>query len=144
MTPYGRSLRHTGIVAAAVLGLLGLVYGLDLAMSSRDVPRGVTVAGVPVGGMTRAAAEQQLRERLEPRLAHPIALRAGDVDATLEPRRAGLTLDWPATLDHAGKQPLNPWSRLVSLWRTREVGVSTATDRAALTAALQGLHTQTD
>jgi vancomycin resistance protein YoaR len=140
----GRALRRTGIVAAVVLGLLALVYGIDLAMSSDDVPRGVTVAGVQVGGMARAAAQQRLREQLEPRLNHPITVRAGDVDATLNPRRAGLTLNWPATLDQAGKQSLNPWNRLASLWRTREVGVVTASDRAALTAALQGLRTQTD
>lgn len=140
----GRAPRRAGIVAAAVLGLLALVYGIDLAMSSGEVPRGVTVAGVPVGGMTRAAAEQRLREGLEPRLTHPITLRVGDVDAPLDPRQAGLTLNWPATLDQAGKQPLNPWARLASLWRTREVGVVTTDDRAALTGALQRLRTTTD
>jgi vancomycin resistance protein YoaR len=140
----GRALRRTGTVAAAVLGLLALVYGIDVAMSAGDVPRGVTVAGVPVGGMTRTVAEQRLREQLEPRLSHPITLRAGDVDTTLEPRRAGLTLDWPATLNQVGKQPRNPWTRLASLWRTREVDVVTASDRGALTVALQGLRTQTD
>src|SRR5918998_85897 len=68
----------------------------------------------------------------------------GDVDASLEPSRAGLTLDWPATLQQAGKQPLNPWTRLASLWRTREMGVITVGDRAALTVALEGLRAQTD
>ncbi|MDQ2883948.1 MAG: VanW family protein [Actinomycetota bacterium] len=139
-----RALRRTGIVVTAVLGLLALVYFIDLAMSSGDVPRGVTVTGVPVGGITRAAAEQRLREQLEPRLSHPITLQAGDVEATLDPARAGLTLDWPATVDQAGKQSLNPWTRLSSLWRTREVAVVTATDRGALTAALQGLRSTTD
>jgi vancomycin resistance protein YoaR len=143
-TNRGRALRRTGIIVAAVLGLLALVYGIDLAMSAGKVPRGVTVAGVHVGGMARATAEQQLREQLEPRLNQPIALRVGDVDATLEPRRAGLTPDWTATLAQAGKQPLNPWTRLVSLWRTREVGVVTAGDRAALTVALQKLRGHTD
>lgn len=140
----GRALRRTSIVAATVLGLLALVYGIDLAMSSGEVPRDVTVAGVHIGGMTRAAAEQRLHEQLGPRLNHPIALRVGDVDATLEPRRSGLTPDWTATLAQAGKQPLNPWTRLVSLWRTREMGVVTAGDRAALTVALQKLRSQTD
>ena len=143
-TDRGRALRRTGIVAAAVLGLLTLVYGIDLAMSAGEVPRGVTVAGVHVGGMARATAEQRLREQLEPRLNQPIALRVGDVDATLEPRRAGLTPDWTATLAQAGKQALNPWTRLVSLWRTREVGVVTTGDRAALTVALQKLRGHTD
>jgi vancomycin resistance protein YoaR len=133
-----------GIAAAAVLGVLALVYGIDLAMSSGEVPRGVTIAGVPVGGMTRAAAEQRLRAQLEPQLNRPITLRAGDVDATLEPQRAGLTADWTATLAQAGKQPLNPWTRLASLWRSRQMGVVTAGDRAALTVALRGLRSQTD
>ncbi len=141
---HNRALRRTGIVAAAMLGLLALVYFIDLAMSSGDVPRGLTVVGVPVGGITRVAAEQRLREQLEPRLSHPIELQVGDVESTLDPQRAGLTLDWAATLDQAGKQPLNPWSRLTSLWHTRELGVVTATDRTALTSALQGLRNTTD
>ena len=139
-----RALRRTGIFVAGLLGLLALAYFIDLAMSSGDVPRGVTVAGVPVGGITRVAAEQRLREQLEPRLSHPITLEAGDVNATLDPARAGLRLDWPATVDQAGKQPLNPWTRLSSLWRTREMSVVTATHRAALTAAVQGLLSTTD
>ena len=139
-----RALRRTGIFAASVLGLLALAYFIDLAMSAGDVPRGVTVAGVPVGGISRVAAEQRLREQLEPRLSHPITLEAGDVNATLDPARAGLSLDWPATVNQAGKQPLNPWTRLTSLWRTREMSVVTATDRTALIGALQGLLSKTD
>ncbi|HSL07060.1 MAG TPA: VanW family protein [Pseudonocardiaceae bacterium] len=140
----GGALRRSGITMAVALGLLALVYGIDLAMSHDDVPRGVTVAGVDVGGMQRTAAEQRLRERLEPRLNHPLALQAGDVSTTLDPVRAGLTLDWPGTLDQAGAQPLNPWTRLASLWRSREVGVATSGNRTALAAALEGLRTQAD
>ncbi|MGH4010924.1 MAG: VanW family protein [Pseudonocardiaceae bacterium] len=140
----GRALRRGGIAAVVTLGLVALIYGIDLAMSRGDVPRGVTVAGVDVGGMQPDAAEQRLRERLEPRLNHPITLRAGDVNTTLDPVRAGLTLNWPGTLGQAGAQPLNPWTRLASTWRTREVGVVTTGNRAALTAALEGLRTQTD
>jgi vancomycin resistance protein YoaR len=121
-----------------------LIYVIDLTMSRGDVPRGVTVAGVEVGGMQRAAAERRLREQLEPRLNHPLALQAGDVTTTLDPVRAGLTLDWPGTLDQSGAQPLNPWIRLASTWRTHEVGVVTTGNRTALTAALEGLRTQTD
>ena len=139
-----RGLRRGVIAAAVVFGLLVLIYGIDLVMSRDDVPRGVSVAGVDVGGIQRAEAEQRLRERLEPRLNHPIALRAGDVDTTLDPVRAGLMLDWPGTLEQAGAQPLNPWTRLASTWRTREVGVVTSGNRTALTAALEGLRTQTD
>ena len=143
-----RALRRTGVITTTalclLLGLMALVYGIDLAMSAGTMPRGVTVAGVRVGGMTRAAAEQRLDSQLEPLLDRPIALRVGDVDTTLQPRSAGLTPDWPATLAQAGKQPLNPWTRLVSLWRTRQLGMVTTGDRAALTVALQQLRDRTD
>ncbi|MFN2495505.1 MAG: VanW family protein [Pseudonocardiaceae bacterium] len=139
-----RLVRRGGIVAVAVFGLLALVYGIDVAASRGEVPRGVTVAGVDVGGLDRTAAEQRLREQLEPRLNRPVALRAGDVDLALDPGPAGLTLDWPATLDQAGTQPLNPWTRLVSLFTTREVGVVTSGDRAVLAAALEGLRPRID
>ena len=133
-----------GIVAGAVLGLLALLYGADLLLSRGEVPRGVQVAGVEVGGLERADAEQRLRQQIEPRLTRPVPVRAGDVHATLHPRAAGLTMSWPATLDQAGDQPLNPWTRLTSLFTTREVGVVTSTDREALTAALEALRRQTD
>jgi vancomycin resistance protein YoaR len=139
-----RVLPRAGIVAAAVLGALALIYGIDLVTSAGKLPRGVTVAGVPVGGMTRLAAQRQLRAQFGPQLNQPIALRVGDVDATLQPDRAGLTPDWAATLAQAGQQPLNPWARLVSLWRTRTVSLITRGDRAALTAALQELRSRTD
>ncbi|MGH3935503.1 MAG: VanW family protein [Pseudonocardiaceae bacterium] len=140
----GGALRRTGIAVAALLGLLALVYGIDVVMSRDHVPRGVAVAGVEVGGMQRTVAEQQLRQQLEPRLNHPITVRAGDVNTTLDPVRSGLTLNWPGTLDQAGAQPLNPWTRLASLWRIHEIGVVTSGNRAAVTAALEGLRTQTD
>lgn len=139
-----RGLRRTLIIAATAIGLLAVIYGIDVVRSARNVPRGVTVEGVPVGGMSRAAAERRLRDQFEPRASHPITVQAGDVTTTLDPRGAGLTLNWPATLDQAGKQSLNPWTRLTSLWRTREVGVVTGEDRAALSNAVQALRTQTD
>ncbi|MGH3978393.1 MAG: VanW family protein, partial [Pseudonocardiaceae bacterium] len=136
--------RRGVLVAAAALGVLALLYGLDLALTRGEVPRGVVVAGVEVGGLQRSDAEQQLRKQIEPRVTQPVPIRAGDVETTLEPAAAGLALDWPATIDQAGTQPLNPWTRLTSLFTNREVGVVTTTDRAALTAALEGLRPRTD
>ncbi len=137
-------LRRGLLVAAAVLGLLGLLYGADLLMSQGEVPRGVVVAGVPVGGMERGAAATALRGQIEPRLAQPVPVRAGDVETTLDPAAAGLTVDWDATLDQAGEQPLNPWTRLTSFFTTRDVDVVTTGDREALTAALEQLRSKTD
>lgn len=142
--PKKRDLRKAGWIAGGVFGLLVVIYGVDLLVSQGSVPRGVTVAGVDVGGMDRDAAEQELRGQIEPRLTRPLAVTAGDVQGTLSPTAAGLGLDWPKTLDEAGAQPLNPFTRLASLFSSREVGVVSHADEAKLAAALDGLRGQVD
>jgi vancomycin resistance protein YoaR len=136
--------RRIGLVAAATLGALTVLYGVDLLLSSGELPRGVTVAGVSVGGMKPADAEQKLHREIEPRLNRPVAVRVGDVEATIDPAKAGLQLDWSATLNSAGSQPLNPWTRLTSLLRTREVGVVTSTDQEVLATQVDALRAKTD
>ncbi|HEY0448167.1 VanW family protein [Actinophytocola sp.] len=138
------NLRKAGIVAGAVFGALVVLYGVDLMLSSGEVPRGVSVAGVDIGGQSHQAAEDVLRARIEPRRTEPVDVRIGDVDAKIEPAKAGLSADWQGTLALAGDQPLNPITRLTSFFTTREVGVATTTDNTALTAAVEKLRTDTD
>jgi vancomycin resistance protein YoaR len=139
-----KRLRRVGLVAGAVFGVLALVYGVDLLMSSGEVPRGVTVAGVDVGGESHADAERILRDAIEPRLKEPVKVRGGDVDATVDPATAGLAIDWKATVDQAGDQPLNPITRLTSLFSTREVGTVVKADDAKLSAAVEALRPKID
>ncbi|MGW4109683.1 VanW family protein [Actinosynnema sp. NPDC004786] len=139
-----KRLRKGGLIAAAVLGVLVVLYGLDLVVSGGNVPRGVTVAGVDVGGLSHPEAEQKLRDELGPRLASPVKARAGDVETEVDPAAAGLELDWAATLDRAGSQPLSPITRVTSFFTSREVGFATRSDAAKLTAALEGMRARTD
>lgn len=139
-----RRFRKVGLVAAAVFGALVVVYGVDLLLSKGEVPRGVTVAGVAVGGEAHADAERILRDKLKSRMDQPVKLRAGDVDATVNPSDAGLTIDWEATLAQAGDQPISPIARLTSLFSTREVGVVTTKDDKKLAAAIEALRPKVD
>jgi vancomycin resistance protein YoaR len=136
--------RRMGLVGGSVLGALVIIYGVDLLLSNGEVPRGVTVAGVEVGGQSHGDAERILRDRIEPRLKESVKVRAGDVDAVVNPADAGLTIDWDATLEQAGDQPLNPITRLTSLFSSREVGVATTKDNAKLAAAVKGLQPKVD
>ncbi|MCT2586414.1 VanW family protein [Actinophytocola gossypii] len=136
--------RKAGLIAGAVFGALAVLYGVDLILSTGEVPRGVTVVGVDVGGETRKDAEAMLRDQIEPRLTKPVGISAGDVDTQLKPADAGLTIDWVATLDRAGDQPFNPITRLTSFFTTEEVGIVTTTDNARLTAAVDALRAETD
>ena len=70
-----RGLVRAGITAGAVAGALALFYVADLAFSSGTVPRGTVVAGVPIGGLDKTAAERELRQRLGPGLHDPVELQ---------------------------------------------------------------------
>ncbi len=119
--------------------VLASLYIADLTFTSGKIPRGVTAAGVPLGGLTPDAAEQRLQSVVDPRAARPVAVTVATVQAEVDPRRIGLTVDPRATVEQAGGQPLNPVTRLVSFFAHTPIGVVTSVDEQALTAALADL-----
>ena len=132
---------HAGV---GVFMGLAVLYGFDLVNSIGRVPRGAEVAGIEVGGMTTADAELRLVGELGPRVDDDVDLRAGAVSTTLDPREVGLSVDWQATLDRAGEQPLNPFKRLISVFWSTEVGIASVIPDARLTEFLEKLALQAD
>jgi vancomycin resistance protein YoaR len=131
-------------VSLLVLVVLGVVYCVDLLLTGGHVARSTVVAGVDIGGLSPAAAQRALEKDLAPRIAADRTVIADDVEATLSPAAAGITLDVDATVDRADDQPLNPWSRLVTLFAERDVEPVLSVDETALTAQLDGLGEQVD
>lgn len=68
---------HRLLLVAVPLAVLGFIYAAYLIATSGTVPRGVIVAGVPIGGMTPADAEQRLRNEIGPRAARPVPVTFG-------------------------------------------------------------------
>ncbi|MGB6277025.1 MAG: hypothetical protein WBF80_16615, partial [Rhodococcus sp. (in: high G+C Gram-positive bacteria)] len=136
--------RKIAIGTGAVVAVLTLLYAADWITSSDRVPRGVTVAGIEVGGKSHSDAEALLRSELGARAEQPVSVDVGDRQVEVLPAAAGLGVDWNATLDRAGSQPINPITRLTSLFGSREIGVVSTTDEQALTAAVDGLRVETD
>lgn len=126
-----RTARRIGLAVGAVLGAAVLGYVADLAVSSGDVPRGVVVAGVDIGGMDTEEADTRLRSELDGRIDKELPLRIADVQTSMVPSRAGLGIDWEGTWERIGGQPLNPFTRVVSLLGTRTVGVASTVDEGA-------------
>lgn len=83
-----------------LLLLLLLVAGYVAAhvWTAGHVARGTTVDDVPVGGMTLADADRRLRDHLADRADAPLRVGAGGAVTTIDPTRAGLSFDVPATL----------------------------------------------
>ncbi|MET0188258.1 MAG: VanW family protein, partial [Pseudonocardia sediminis] len=135
----GRPRRIGLLVAAGVLGILVLAYLGDLLFSSGSVPRGVTVAGQDIGGLSRAAAIEKLQGTIEPRSGLPVQVTAGPVRSEIDPKKAGLSVDYNGTLDRAGAQPLNPITRVSSFFTTRDVGVVNKADERSVRTAMEQL-----
>lgn len=123
------------------LAALAVLYVVDLAATASKVPRGVTAAGVPLGGLTAAAAEQRLREAITPRESEPVPVTLGALSATVDPGDIGLAADPAATVAHAGGQPLNPATRIISFFVDTPVELVTSVNQQALTATLDDLGT---
>jgi len=131
--------RRAVLVPAGAVVALGLVYGVDLLAAGGDVPRSTVVAGVDVGGLSPAAAGQRLTDELAPRVIADRPLTADDVQGVLHPPAAGIALDVPATVDAVDDQPLDPWTRLTSLFSDRTVDPVLTVDRTSLDAQLDQL-----
>ena len=121
------------------LALVAAVYIADLIVTSGKVPRGVTAAGVSLGGLSPAEAERRLQDVLDARADRPVPVALGGVDAEVAPDSVGLTADAAATVDQAGGQPLNPITRLSSFFGETPIGVVSSVDEQALTATLDEL-----
>src|SRR3954454_5949633 len=135
--------RPAVLTPAAAAVLLAGGYGVDLLLSSGDIPRNTVVAGIPIGGMSPADAAKTL-EKLAGQVSADHAVVAGDFSTTLSPATAGITLDVDATVDVADDQPLNPWTRLTSFFGDRDIQPVLATDAEKLDAQLDGIAGQVD
>ncbi len=134
--------RRSVLVPAGALVLLAAVYGGDLLLSSGSMPRSTVVAGVDIGGLSRTAAEKTLDAELSERVAADRRIVADDVEGAFSPTRAGFRLDAAATVDAADDQPLNPWTRITSLFADREIDAVVGIDESAVVDELGSFSAQ--
>lgn len=131
-------------IPAATLLALGLLYVADLLLSGDDIPRNTVVGGVQVGGL----GQDEATERITDQLADPVAgvrpVLALSTEGSVDAAAAGITLDVPGTISAASGQPLNPITRVVSLFGDREVDVVLTVDDDLLDAAIEALAQTTD
>ena len=136
--------RHTGRRIAIGLGLLALLLAAGYAfavftVSSQDVPAGTTVAGVDIGGMSTDEAIATLKRELGDAATTAIPVTAGEASTKIRPAKAGLSVDWRATVGQATGMILDPRQLLAHLRGDVSVEPITRTDTDALTAQLDGL-----
>jgi vancomycin resistance protein YoaR len=136
--------RRAVLVPAGAVAVLAALYGGDLLISSGDIPRSTVVAGIDIGGLSPADAATTLEKKLAPRVEADHTVVADEITSTLHPATAGIALDVAGTVDAADDQPLNPWTRLVTLFGDREIDPVISSDPTALGAQMETIAEQVD
>ena len=140
MKDSGSSALRLGVAVAVLLaGYLGMAWFLG-----RHIPANSTVAGVPVGGMSPHSAESTLRRALAAKEGAKLTLRAGDKTFEIDPKTAGLAIDYAGTVDGLSgfsAQPADLWDKLTG---GSDEKLETTVDRARLEAAVKGAEKTLD
>lgn len=125
-------------IVAAVAALLVVYVGVVVATGDGVRPR-TTVAGLPIGGLSTAEAEQALEERLGRRAGKKITLEYGASQVAVDPAAAGMVLDIPATIAQATGRNWNPLALIGDLVGQRVIDPVVTIDEAALTEQIASI-----
>ncbi|MGI8681846.1 MAG: VanW family protein [Mycobacteriales bacterium] len=132
--------RPAALAGAGVVVLLLLLYLAGALRGGSDIPAGVRVGTVDLGGKSRPEALRLVQAAYGDRAARPMEVQGGDRRLPLDPRGAGLQLDPAATVADAAARPMDPLSVLRRLFGlTRRVQPAVAVDRSMLDAAVDRL-----
>ena len=132
------------LILALALLLAGGYSAAALAAGDK-VPRGTSVAGVDIGGLTQDEAERRLREDLAERAEAPIEISVDGADpVSLTPAEAGLSVDYAASVAAAGGErawnPKNLWDYYTG---GDDIDAVIDVDDAALRAAVNEVSADT-
>ena len=127
------------LLGLGVLLLACLVYvGAYLRVGGGVLPN-TTVAGVPVGGLSPAAAVTKLTRALTPRTTAPLNVQVRDQSLTIEPRSAGLTVDFKATVAATGRRTATPVGLWKAMFGKHDVAPAISVETTKLAASIDQL-----
>jgi len=130
------------LVIGVVGGLLVVLYAAAFFVIGSQIPRGTTVAGVDIGGLTPLAAEQTLSSGLAIQ-AQSVAISVDDRDRVVAADRLGLSFDPKATVGAVPMRSGNPW-RMAGQVVGQAVDPVVAVDDAQLDRAIATLARRVD
>jgi len=127
-----------GALLVIVLALVGLAF----AGSPARIAEGVTIAGVDVGGLTRAEARRVLESRAARVARVPVVFTVGERQFPVKATSLGVEADWQSALESAsevgeGFGPVRGFRRLQTRFfaRTTAIGCSSGSFRRRATTA---------
>ncbi|WP_283134139.1 VanW family protein [Rhizohabitans arisaemae] len=124
------------LVALGVLVLAVLAYAVPAVILSGEIRPGTSVAGIDIGGMTRADAEAKIRTTLNARIRKAIRAEVGNKKFELIPVDVGLTFDVGAMLEGAETGFPGPVAVFDALTGTRTLPLKVDVEEQALDSAI--------
>ena len=92
------------LLALALVAVIGLVLGLIFAGSPARLARGVTVAGVDLGGMSADQARRELQRRAKALEEVPVVFSAAGRSWRISPSELGVRVDWASAVAQARRE----------------------------------------
>ena len=131
--------RRSLVIGGSVLGALVLLYVIALISVGSGIPRGTTVMGTPIGGMSQTEAKAALSKQFDAQAKAPITVTSGRKTFDIIPADAGLTFDVDATLAQAAEHTYNPFALLSNFFTHRTLEPVVLVDTDALNAQVDGI-----
>lgn len=139
-TTGGRSpAKIVGISVGALLLVATATIAIGWIVLGDTVPKGTSVAGVDISGLSSEQAAQKLEERLNPELSKVIVLEAAGKKAELDRVKIGFKVDYKETVTRANGHSFNPVKLFQSMLGGGPVELVTSVDEGRLKAAVQEL-----
>lgn len=132
------------LLVGAGFGTLVLAYLIALMGAGNGVPNDTRVLGIDIGGMSASQAEQRLRAEVPGRLADTLTVTAGDDQFQLDPAKVGLSIDYRATVEAAGRVGINPVTLISGMVGEHRVDPVVDVNDAALAPAVQAMARETE
>lgn len=147
--PAGLLAARWAAVSVALLVVLAALVGLGFAGSPSRLPEGVTIAGVDVGGLTRAEATKLLQARAARVAGVPVVFTVGEQQFPVKASSLDVEADWRAAADSAadtgeGFGPVRGYRRLQTRFFGAEIVPPVHAYEAALDYKLAGMAREVD
>jgi vancomycin resistance protein YoaR len=122
-----------------LLGVLLALWGGAYVVAGERVPRGTSVRGVAIGGLSPSRAEAKIEQELGAAFAENISVTVGGAGFLVDPEAAGLGVDVAATVRAASGRTWNPVGLFKSLLGGQEVDPVVTVDNDELENAAHDL-----
>ena len=136
--------RRSLVIGGSILGALVLLFVIALISVGSGIPRGTTVMGISIGGMSQADAKAALDKEFAAQVKKPITVTSGRKTFDIVPAEAGLTFDVDATLAQAAEHTYNPFALIGNFFTHRTLEPVVLVDHDSLNAQVDGIATVID